>query len=135
MTDKAVEEYIDALPEDRQKIIRVVHNVIRKAVPHLELHRWNEGIGYGTSSYKYASGREGDWFPIGLASQKNYISLYFYAIEGNKYLAEAHEERLGRVDVGRSCVRFKKLENLNLDVVAELCAKAEKLTPNGHKAA
>lgn len=61
-------------------------------------------LGYGLYHYKYASGREGDWFVAGLASQKNYASLYIYACDKDGYLAENNQGRLGKVSVGRSCI-------------------------------
>ena len=92
---------------------------------------WGKVIGYGSFHYRSKSGREGDWFPIGLANQKRYVSLYLCAADDDGYLAEANAERLGRVDVGKSCVRFKKLEDLNLDVVDELCRRATELVAAG----
>jgi len=59
---------------------------------------------YGLYHYKYASGREGDWFVVGLASQKNYVSLYTCACDKDGYLAENNQDRLGKASVGRSCI-------------------------------
>ena len=84
-------------------------------------------LGYGKFHYKYASGREGDTSVIGLASQKNYISLYILAEKDGVYLAEANKEKLGKVSVGKSCIRFKKLEDLNLKVAMQLAKTAAKL--------
>ena len=81
-------------------------------------------LGYGLYHYKYASGREGDWFVVGLASQKNYVSLDICACDKDGYLAENNQSRLGKVSVGRSCIRFKELEDLNLKVALELIGKA-----------
>jgi hypothetical protein len=82
-------------------------------------------LGYGTYHHKYASGREGEAAVVGLASQKNHISLYLgCAIDDEGYLAEKNADRLGNVSVGRSCVRFKKLEDLNLKVAMELVKEA-----------
>ncbi len=53
-------------------------------------------MGYGPYRYKYASSREGDWFVVCLASQKNYISLYICACDDNGYLVENNKERLGQ---------------------------------------
>ena len=128
---ETVDTYLQALPDARRELVRTVHERVRHAVPELEVRMWGKVIGYGSFHYRSKSGREGDWFPIGLANQKRYVSLYLCAADDDGYLAEANAERLGRVDVGKSCVRFKKLEDLNLDVVDELCRRATELVAAG----
>ena len=124
---KTVEEYLANVPEERQEIMNKIHGVITKAIPNLKPHIIYGMIGYGTYHYKSKSGREGDWSMVCLANQKNYISVYVCATEDGKYIAESNKDRLGKVSVGKSCIRFKKLEDINLDVLIELCKKAEKL--------
>jgi hypothetical protein len=131
MPEQSVDEYLASLPDDRREIVTRVHEVIAGAVPELDVRMWRKFIGYGTYHYRYASGREGDWFPIGLTNNKGYVSLYFCACEEEGYLAELNAERLGKVSVGKSCVRFKKLDDLELDVVAELARRAAALTKEG----
>ena len=77
-------------------------------------------LGYGSHHYRYASGREGDWFLIGLASQKRYISLYVCATDADGYVAEHYRERLPKADIGKSCIRFKRLADVDLEVLGEL---------------
>lgn len=124
---KTPEQYIAGLPEDRKAILQAVHETIRAAAPELEPHMAHGMIGYGPFHYKYASGREGDWFVVGLASQKQYVSLYICAAEEDGYLAEKHKDKLGKVSVGKSCIRFKKLEDLNLKVASQLVKKASRI--------
>lgn len=76
-------------------------------------------LGYGPIQYKTKSGCEGDWAVVCLANQKNYMSLYL-GCEGDTYLAEEYADQLGKVSCGKSCVRFKKLEDLNLKVALKL---------------
>jgi Domain of unknown function (DU1801) len=127
----SIDDYLGSLPDARREIVGRVHEVVRKAVPELEVRMWQRFIAYGTYNYRYASGREGDWFPIGLTNNKAYVSLYLCAADGDGYLAEANAERLGKVSVGKSCVRFKRLEDVNLDVVAELSRRAADLVAAG----
>jgi Domain of unknown function (DU1801) len=129
--DPAVEEYIESLPEDRRATVRAVHERVLAEVPELDVRMWNKFIGYGTYHYRYASGREGDWFPIGLTNNKRYVSLYICASDDDGYLAESNAERLGKVNVGKSCVRFTKLDDLDLDVAGELCRRAADLVAAG----
>lgn len=124
---KTVEEYLASVPEERREIMQKLHQLITKAVPNLKPRLVYGMIGYGTYHYKSKSGREGDWSMVLLANQKNYISVYVCAVENGKYIAESNKDRLGKVSVGKSCIRFKKLEDINLDVLVELCEKAEKL--------
>lgn len=128
---KTVEEYLAEVPADRKETIETVHKAIMKAVPSLKPRMMAGMIGYGTFHYKSRSGREGDWSLVALANQKNYISAYVCATENGEYVAEANKDRLGKVSVGRSCIRFKKLEDINLDVLAELCKKTLKLGESG----
>jgi hypothetical protein len=128
---QSVDDYLASLPDDRGDTVKRVHEVVTQAVPELEVRMWKSFIGYGSYHYRYASGREGDWFPIGLTNNKSYVSLYFCAAEDDGYLAEKNEDRLGKVSVGKSCVRFKKLDDLNLDVVAELAQRAAALSKAG----
>lgn len=116
----AVSDFLAALPEERRATITRMHEVIRSAAPGLEPALWGAILGYGTFHYRYTSGREGDAYVVGLASQKQCISLYLNATVDGGYLAEANADRLGKVSVGKSCVRFKRLEDVDLDVVAEL---------------
>lgn len=132
----AVSSYISDAPDDRQEILQTVHELIVQAVPHLEPHVMlgmaKPMIGYGTFHYRYASGQEGDWSVIALANQKNYVSVYLCAVdEQGQYIAEANAKRLGKVSVGKSCIRFKKLEDIDLAVLRELCIKSDQLIQAG----
>jgi hypothetical protein len=74
-------------------------------------------IGYGSFHYKSVSGREGDWCNVALASQKNYISVYICASDGKEYVAEKYKEALPKANIGRSCIRFKKTEDIDLEIL------------------
>ena len=67
---------------------------------------------------------------MGLASQKQYVSLYLCATVDGGYLAEENADRLGaKVSVGKSCIRFKRLSDIDLEVVAELVRTAADSVP------
>lgn len=124
---KTPAQYIASLPADRRETVRALDQAIRKAVPDLKPNLSSGMLGYGRYHYKYASGREGDASMVALASQKNHISLYLCATENGEYIAEKNAERLGKVSVGKSCIRFKKLEDLNFKVAMELVKKTARL--------
>lgn len=117
-------EYIASLEEPRRSQINQLHRFIRKTVPELEPYIQNGMLGYGSYHYKYASGREGDWCLIGLASQKNYISIYVCATVDGGYLAEKYRARFPKASIGKSCIRFRKLEDIDFDAIKELLLEA-----------
>ncbi len=129
MSDTAAtpEEYIAELEEPRRGQIQQLHDLIRHAAPNLEPHIDTGVIGYGTMHYVYASGREGDCAIIGLASNKRSISLYFSTqAPGGGYLAESYKDRLPAADVGKSCVRFTRLDQVDRTVLREMVKAASK---------
>jgi hypothetical protein len=86
-------------------------------------------LGYGPWHYKYASGREGDGFRIGLASNKNYISLYILATDGKHYVAEQFKKALPKASIGKSCVRFKRLSDLDKSALSNLIREGAVTSP------
>jgi len=121
---KSVEEYLLRVPEDRKKDIDFLHDFIQKTVPYLKPYFASNMIGYGSFQYLDSKKQKRDWPIIALANQKNYISIYVCAVAGEQYAAEKYEKELGKVSVGRSCIRFKKIEDVNFDtlkIVLKIC--------------
>lgn len=123
---ESVEEYIAGLPEERKNIFSFLHSFIQKTAPDLKPNFIYNMPGYGSFKYKNYKKEELDWPIIGLASQKNYISLYICAIDKGEYIAEKHKGELGKVSVGKSCIRFKKIEDLNLKTLEKVIKFAAK---------
>ena len=132
---KTPKEYIDSVPDARRADIIKMDKLIRQTVPGLKPFICYGMLGYGPFHYKYASGREGDWCVLALANQKNYMSFYVCAAEDGRYIAEANRHRLPKASIGKSCIRYKKLDDLDLDVIKELCVKAEAAAKHGNFAA
>jgi Domain of unknown function (DU1801) len=88
-------------------------------------------IGYGSYRYKGRSGAEDEWFVVGLAVQKNYLSLYVNAADDGGYLSERYASRLGKVKAKRANVQIKRAADVDLDVLREMVARARELTPTG----
>lgn len=124
---KSDDEYIAMLNDERREVIEHLDKVIKETVPGLK--RWfaYNMLGYGEFEYTDYKGNPGKWPIIALASQKNYISLYVCAIDDGEYVAEKHQDKLGKVSVGKSCIRFKKLDDLNLDEIKNILKLAEKM--------
>lgn len=123
------DEYIERLEEPRRGQIRRLHELIRENAPSLDPYLQAGMLAYGPYHYRYESGREGDWFRIGLASQKRYISLYLTADKDGRYVAEAYRDRLPKADIGKSCVRLKSLDDAHEDQLAALIREAAAWQP------
>ena len=125
---KTPDEYIAMVgDESRRKDIQELHELIKKTVPDLKPLILYGMIGYGTFHYKYASGREGDWTVLGLANQKNYISFYACMSDGQQYIAEKYKKKLPKASIGKSCIRFKKLADVDLGVIKEIIKENEEI--------
>lgn len=121
------------VPGDRRQDMTKLDAAIREAAPQLPTKLWEQKlwggtdqsiIGYGEVTAPRSSGKSATWYLIGLALQKDYISLYINAVEDGQYLAEAYKRDLGKVKVGKSVISFKKLDDLNLGVALDLVRRA-----------
>lgn len=117
---KTVTQYLAAIDEPRKSQMKRLHDAIRKAVPRLEPSIQMGVIGYGTYHYRYASGREGDCPVIGLASNKSSISVYVFARVDGQYVAEKNRGLLPKAKIGKSCIRFNKLADIDLVVLGRI---------------
>jgi hypothetical protein len=122
-------DLIDRLEEPRRSEIQSLHELIREVAPDLEVQAGKDMIGYGPFHYRYASGREGDAHLLALSPRKNYISLYVLCTTDGAYLAESYKDRLPKASIGKSCVRFKRTSDVDLDELRELVAEAARLGP------
>ena len=123
---KTPEEYIAGVDDHRRDDIQQLHDFIREIAPELEPTMGFGMLGYGRFHYKYASGREGEWMKIGIASNKRYISFYCCSADEQGYVAERYRERLPKASIGKSCVRFKRLSDLDLEVLGSLIRETAK---------
>lgn len=104
-----VPEYLAELPTDRQAALKKVRSVIKKAVPQAK-----ESMQHGMAAYDL------DGLLCALASQKNHMALYVCEAE----VVEAHRESLGKLNSGKGCIRFAKLEELPLGAISEILQEA-----------
>ena len=129
-----VDQYLAELPADRRAALQAVRKVILKNLDK----QYEEGMQYGMIGYYvphklYPAGYHCDPkqpLPfVGLASQKNYMSLYLGipycgCVEGEetsdgRWFREAWAKTGKKLDMGKSCIRFKKVDDLALDVIGE----------------
>jgi len=112
--------YIAALPEPRRTEITRIDAFIRATVPDLAPCMTSGMLGYGPFHYRYASGREGDTAKVALSSRAQYIALYSCAADARGFVAERYKARLPAADIGKSCVRFKRFDDLDRAAVRDL---------------
>jgi len=128
---KNVKEYLNELPPERRKAIEKVREVILENLPE----GMEEEMNWGMVTYQVPLEEYPDTYnnkPLmyaALASQKNHMSLYLtsiYADDDKKEEFEKEYKATGkRYDVGKSCVRFRKLDDLPLDVIADAIASTD----------
>ena len=123
---KSVEEYLLMIPDDRKKDIGFLHDFIQKAVPNLKPYFASNMIGYGSFYYLDSKKQKRDWPIIALANQKNYITIYACTIVEDKAAAQKYKKELGKLTKGISCIRFKKIEEINLETLKIVLKLAEK---------
>ena len=121
---KTPAEYIAQLKEPRKSDIAALDALIRKTAPKLQPFIQSGILAYGPHHYKYPSGREGDWFRIGVASNASYISLYVTGGDDGCYVAEEYKAALPKANIGKCCVRFKRLSDLDQAALKKLIRDA-----------
>ena len=128
-----VDAYLAELPEDRQKAMTKLRNTIKKNIPK----GFKEGMGYGMMGWSvphsiYPAGyhcNPKDPLPfMGLASQKNFIAVYHMGVYADpkllKWFTDAHAKASPkRLDMGKSCIRFKKFEEIPYKLIGQLMKK------------
>lgn len=120
------EEYFSNLPPERREPMRFMDDFIKKSAPSLKPAFAYNMPGYGMFKYKNYKKEIIDWPVVSIASQKNYISLYICSVVDGEYIAEKYKNKLGKVSVGKSCIRFKNVDDLNLDELKKVLQIAEK---------
>jgi hypothetical protein len=129
---KTVADYLDELPEDRRAAINAVRQVIRRNLDKgYEEGMCYGGIGYYVPHKLYPAGYHCDPskpLPFaGVASQKHYMAVYLMCIYGDsgedKWFRSAWAKTGKKLDMGKCCVRFRKLDDLALDLIGEAIAR------------
>lgn len=126
---QTVAEYLKELPEERRKSIETVRKVILKNLPKGYEESMQFGmIGYDIPLERYPETYNGKPLMLAaLAAQKNHLAVYLMCVYGHKETEEKFIEgfkKAGKkLDKGKSCIRFQKVEDLALDVIGEAIAK------------
>jgi hypothetical protein len=125
---KSVEEYLEELPAERRAVVSAVRDLVVEHLPD----GYREAMSWGMIAYEIPLER----YPVtynkqplsyvALAAQKNYYSLYlmscYESSEGEDRLRAAFERAGKKLDMGKCCVRFKRLDDLPLEAIGEIVA-------------
>ena len=127
------EEYINELPEERKEVISKLRDAINKNLPK----GFEEGMGYGMLSYHIPHSIYPDGYHctpelplpfMNLASQKNFVAVYHMGMYAKKeilnlFTSEYPKHCKRKLDMGKSCVRFKRIDDIPYKLIGELAAK------------
>jgi hypothetical protein len=120
----------------REEELRRVDALIMAAAPDIDRQLVPVGsqrmLGYGLLPYKPKSAKVATSWPlIALAAQKRHLSVYVCAVVDGEYLAEGRADRLGRVSCGKSCIRFRSLDAVDVVELDRLVRDAVRVTRDG----
>lgn len=124
----SVEAFINLVEHEgkRKDAFEIMEMMI--TITNEEPKMWGTSIiGFGDVRYKYASGREGDWFKVGFSPRKANVSLYLMGCDISK--ADSFLSRLGKYKIGKGCLYINKLADIDKNVLKELIKEAYE---NGH---
>jgi hypothetical protein len=118
-TAASVEAFLDAIADEgRRRDCRTILKIMKRATgspPKM----WGKSIvGFGSYHYRYATGREGDWFVVGFSPRKQDLTLYLMGAGFTGYGALL--KKLGQHKTGRACLYLKRLADVDLDALREL---------------
>lgn len=129
----AVTAYLAELPADRKTVVANLRRAIKRNLPigFVEIMQYGM-IGYVVPLAKFPAGYHttpNTPLPfIALASQKNYVALYHLGLYGNRtlmawFIKAYAAADVGKLDMGKSCIRFKKIEQVPVELIADLASK------------
>jgi hypothetical protein len=123
-TRASVEKFLNGIKDEKKREDSFKILKMMKQITKSEPKMWGSSmVGFGNYHYKYASGREGDWFLTGFSPRKQSLTLYMMS-----YL-EKHEnilKRLGKYKTGKGCLYIKQLEDVDMKVLKELISTTVK---------
>ncbi|WP_143884725.1 DUF1801 domain-containing protein [Chryseobacterium binzhouense] len=133
ISSTSIEDYVSKLPEERQEVFKKLFDTIKNHLPEGFEENISYGmIGWGVPLEKYPAGYHctpGSPLPfISVASQKNFIAVYHMGMYAkpellNWFTEEFPKHSKRKLDMGKSCIRFKKMDEIPFELIAELSKK------------
>lgn len=120
--DGDVTAFLNQITDERRRRDCFTLLELMREVTGAEPRMWGTNIvGFGERHYRYASGREGDWFITGFSPRKQNLTLYLtYGFEQHSDLLQ----RLGKHSVGKACLYLKRLDNVDMPALRELISRS-----------
>lgn len=129
-TEDQISHYLEAVPEPKQSDMRRLHSAILEMNPGCKLWFFdgkdesgkvvsNPCIGYGTLNRQYANGKTKELFQTGISANSAGLSVYIMGMDDKKYLQKKFGSSIGKASVSGYCIKFKALEDINLDTLKE----------------
>jgi hypothetical protein len=123
-TEFSVEEFLNTIADETKRRDAFAVLDIMRQITGTQPKLWGSSIvGFGNRHYRYASGREGDWFLVGFSPRKDNLTLYLsYGDVQNDDL----RQKLGRHKTGKGCLYIKKLADVDLGILKEIISRSAK---------
>lgn len=120
----SIDEYLLKSGEYEPEL-RELDELIQQHAPALKREFFDSGtfsaVGYGVIPYQSKTMKQpGKWPILALTAQKNYMALYACALIDGEYIAEIYTPKLGKANIGKSCIRYKKLSDLSQEGLIEM---------------
>lgn len=125
-----VDGYIADQSEPKRGELQTLHALARRVMPEARL--WfldgrddagkavtNPNIGYGAYTITYAGGKTREFYRVGFSANTGGISVYIMGLDDKTFLARTYGDRIGRASVTGYCIRFKRLQDIDIDVLEE----------------
>jgi hypothetical protein len=120
-TTQDVNEFLNAISDEHKRADSLTLAQTMQEITGAPPVMWGSSIiGFGNTHYRYASGREGDWFLTGFSPRKQNLTLYLaYGLDDNPLVAQ-----LGKCTTGKGCLYIKKLTDIDMDVLRQLITQS-----------
>lgn len=128
--ENQIKNHIAAQPEPKRSDMQELHDIILGIMPDCKL--WfldgrdekgrtvsNPNIGYGARTMKYADGKTREFYQIGISANTTGISVYIMGTKDKNHLAETYGKKLGKASVTGYCIKFRTLENIDVDTLVD----------------
>jgi hypothetical protein len=132
-TEQQIDDYMAGLDPAKRTDMQALHQRVLRLRPDCKL--WfldgrnesgkvvsNPNVGYGARQVTYANGSSREFYEIGLSANTGGISVYVLGLDDKTYLSAAYGSRLGKASITGYCVKFRRLSDVDADVLEEMIA-------------
>ena len=129
--DASVEAFLNGIADEQKRRDAFAILALMQKATRVEPKMWGSSIvGFGHYHYKYASGREGDWFVVGFSPRKNDLTLYLISgLDQHGQLLK----KLGKHKTGKGCLYIKHLDDVDFPTLRELIKQSVRYMTKAHR--